>query len=553
MLVLLTTLLGRLAVDYTCPALPPISVPESAPRPIVEGNFRFVNGKQLDHSGPTTTVTSPIHCGDARCVLGSLPDMTSAEAIEAVDAAAAAWDQGQGAWPQLPLSGRIAAIERLVAEVVKVRDEMVQLLMWEIGKTASDAAKEVDRTLEFITAVIAQLRRDPSVGVELPGHAPPTTGWCDVSGVGVRVRRGPVGVLLGLAPFNYPLNEMWSMLIPALLMGNTAVLKLPAIGGLVHLLAARAFETCLPAGVINFVSGDGAATAGAIMATGKIDVLGFIGGTGGADALIRAHPAPHRLKVVAQLAGKNVGVVLPDADLEVAAAQCALGATSYNGQRCTALKLMLVHDSVADAFVQKLVRRVGELKGGLPWEEGVSLTPLPEPTKPKYLEGLIADALARNATLANAAGGGGELRGALMTPAVLDHVRPEMRVFTEEQFGPVVPVARFSHVSEVHAALKEAWAGQQASLFTSSAEAAAPLVDALATIVGRININAQCGRSPDAVPFSGRRSSALGTMSVADSIRAFSVETVIAYPAAQPASERVAKGLDATTAFLAPV
>jgi hypothetical protein len=136
-----------------------------------------------------------------------------------------------------------------------------------------------------------------------------------------------------------PLNEMYAVLIPALLMGNVAVLKLPAVGGLVHALTARAFAAALPPGAISFVSGAGRQTLGPIMASGKVDVLGFIGGTSGADALIRAHPAPHRLKVFAQLAAKNLGVVLPDADLDAAAAQCALGATSYNGQRCTAIKL----------------------------------------------------------------------------------------------------------------------------------------------------------------------------------------------------------------------
>jgi acyl-CoA reductase-like NAD-dependent aldehyde dehydrogenase len=90
---------------------------------------------------------------------------------------------------------------------------------------------------------------------------------------------------------------------------------------------------------------------------------------------------------------------------------------------------------------------------GLPWQPGVSVTPLPEPTKPKYLEDLIGDALAKGATLANEAGGGGALRGALFTPAVVDGVKPNMRLFTEEQFGPVVPVARYSEIGEVHTTL----------------------------------------------------------------------------------------------------
>ena len=247
--------------------------------------------------------------------------------------------------------------------------------------------------------------------------------------------------------------------------------------------------------------------------------------------------------------------VLPDADLDVAVEQCTLGATSYNGQRCTAIKLIMVHESVADVFVEKLVAKIGHLKVGLPWEDGVAITPLPEEKKPKFLEGLIADALAHGGVLANAAGGGGNLAGALMTPAIVDRINPQMRLFHEEQFGPVVPIARFGKLEEVTDAIKASWNGQQASIFTSDAKAAAPLIDTLSTVVGRINLNMQCGRSPDVVPFSGRRSSAQGTMSVAEALRAFSIETVVAYSAKDKTSGSVALALDKhkETELFAPV
>jgi len=433
-----------------------------------------------------------------------------------------------------------------VAELRNVRTEIINVLMWEIAKTKGDAAKEFDRTMEFVAAVIAEIKRDPTVQQGF-------STWTEVLGVSARVRRGPVGVMLALAPFNYPMNEMYAMLIPALLMGNIAILKIPALGGLVHVLTADAFSKALPPGVVNFVSGSGRETMGPIMAGGLVDVLGFIGGTKGADALIKGHPHPHRLKVFAQLEGKNLGIILPDADLAVAAKQCMVGATSYNGQRCTAIKLIMVHDSIADEFVERLVAEISALKAGLPWEDGVAITPLPEVSKPKYLEDLIADALAQGAQLVNADAGGGELRGALFTPAILDRVTPAMRIFHEEQFGPLVPVARFSDLSEVQAAVKASWNGQQAAIFTSDAAAAGPLVDSLSTIVGRINLNAQCGRSPDSLPFSGRRSSAMGTMSITEAIRAFSIETVVAYAAASEPSRQLAAGLDSTTSFLAPL
>lgn len=301
------------------------------------------------------------------------------------------------------------------------------------------------------------------------------------------------------------------------------------------------------------MTGAGRKTMPPIMQTGLVDLIGFIGGTGAMDQIIKDHPEPHRLKVFAQLAGKNIAVVLPDADLDVAAQQCMLGSSAYNGQRCTAIKLMMVHDSVADAFVAKYLAKINALKAGLPWEAGVAITPLPEPAKPAYLEGLIADALGKGATLANAKEGGGSRYGALFVPAVLDGVTKEMRVFQEEQFGPVMPIVRYSDVAEVHAALKASWNGQQAAIFTKDPAAAAPLIDALSSQVGRININMQCGRSPDQVPFSGRRSSAMGTMSVSEALRAFSIETAVTYISADPDSVKLGAALEQHSKFLAPL
>jgi glyceraldehyde-3-phosphate dehydrogenase (NADP+) len=537
---------------FTCPSMPPASVAADsewyAKKPMVDGVFKFIGGERLPFSGEVIDVTSPIFDAStgARAVIGHVAQFTAAESITAVEAAAAAWDRGQGVWPQMSLAQRIGAIEAFVANLATIRESIVNVLMWEICKNTGDAAKEFDRTMEFITATINELKADPTIKMGF-------SKWTEVSGVSCQVRRGPVGVMLGLAPFNYPLNEMYAMLIPALVMGNTAVLKLPAIGGLAHLLTADAFAAALPPGVINFVTGAGRKTMPPIMQSGLVDLIGFIGGTGAMDQLIKDHPEPHRLKVFAQLAGKNIGVVLPDADLDVAAQQCLLGSSAYNGQRCTAIKLMMVHDSVADAFVAKYLAKINSLKAGLPWEAGVAITPLPEPAKPAYLEGLIADALAKGATLANAKEGGGSRYGALFIPAVLDGVTKEMRIFSEEQFGPVMPIVRYTDVAEVHAALKASWNGQQAALFTKDPAAAAPLIDALSSQVGRININMQCGRSPDQVPFSGRRSSAMGTMSVTEALRAFSIETAVTYISADPDSVKLGAELEKHSKFLAPL
>lgn len=536
---------------FKCPALPPASVaPEDEAfktKPDVHCASTFIGGERREWTGEFVEVTSPIVDASTgqRAVIGRVPAFDEATAVQAVDAAAKAWDRGQGPWPQMSLAQRIGQMRRFVELLAPSREVIVQALMWEICKNSADAAQEFDRTMKFVAAVIEAL--------EASDAKEPFGSWTTVSGVRGRVRRGPVGVTMMLAPFNYPLNEMYAMMIPALLMGNVIVLKLPAVGGLAHILTIDALKEAFPPGVINFVTGAGRKTMGPIMATGLVDCLGFIGGAKATDALIKQHPQPHRLKVFSQLEGKNIAMVLADADLEVAAKQILLGSLTYNGQRCTACKLIMAHESVADALVEKLAVGVGALKAGLPWEGGVSITPLPEPSKPGYLEGLIDDAVAKGARIVNAEAGGGSLAGALFTPAVLYPVHPDMRVFTEEQFGPVVPIARFAEVAEVDAAVRASWNGQQAAIFTRDPKAAAPLVDMLSTVVGRINLNAQCSRGPDAFPFSGRRSSAMGTMSVTEALRAFSVETIIAFPENEE-NCALAEGLDAAGAnFLAPL
>lgn len=372
-----------------------------------------------------------------------------------------------------------------------------------------------------------------------------------VSGVTARVRRAAIGVMLALGPFNYPFNETYTTLIPALLMGNVVVMKIPGVGGLAHVLTMDAYAEALPPGVVNFVSGSGRVTMSPIMANG-VDVFAFIGGSKAADVLLKSHPSPHRLTTFLSLEGKNLGIVLPDADVSVAAEQCAIGSTNYNGQRCTAIKMMFVHASVADEFLQKLGAKINVLKAGLPWEDGVSITPLPEHNKIEFLHSLITDATEKGASVVNSSEGGGHVYGNLMRPAIVYPVTESMRLWHEEQFGPVVPVAVYNDLKEVETYIYQMKYGQQAAIFTTNAETAAPLIDLLSTAVGRINLNTQCGRSPDVFPFSGRRSSALGTLSITEALKTFSVETVVAYKAS-PLNDDICKKAEATSHFLAAI
>lgn len=288
------------------------------------------------------------------------------------------------------------------------------------------------------------------------------------------------------------------------------------------------------------------------MQRGSIDVFSFIGGPPAVDAIIRAHPNPHRLKIFLSLEGKNIGVVAADANLDLAASQCCAGASGYNGQRCTAIKLIFVQESVSQKFIAKLAHAVDSLSIGLPWQKDIHITPLPEPDRIEFLQRLIKDAVDKGAQAVNASNGGGEVYGNIMKPLLLAGITSEMELWTKEQFGPVVPVATYTDIEEVFDYIRKSQDGLQAAIFTQSAETAAPLIDVLSTAVGRINLNTQNTRSPDVFPFSGHRSSTQETLSITEALRTFSIESVVATKASEE-NEHLFHEAEKRSRFLAPL
>ena len=141
------------------------------------------------------------------------------------------------------------------------------------------------------------------------------------------------------------------------------------------------------------------------MKTGFVDVLALIGHSSSAVALQDQHPNKNRLRLVLGLEAKNPAIILPDADLDLTIKECISGSLSYNGQRCTALKVLYVHESIADEFNTKFAKAVDNLKFGMPWDKDAFLTPLPEPSKPNYIKDLIDDAISKGANVINDKGG----------------------------------------------------------------------------------------------------------------------------------------------------
>jgi len=488
--------------------------------PAIEQRDYLVNGELHQWHGPLAPVLSPVSLqtdtGLESVVLGSTPLMDADTAMTALDAAVKAYDRGQGAWPTMRVADRIHHVETFLKLMREQRDAVVTLLMWEIGKNLKDSQKEFDRTCDYIVDTINALK-------ELDRRSSRFELEQDTLG---QIRRVPLGVTLCMGPYNYPLNETFTTLIPALIMGNTVVFKPAKFGVLLIRPLLEAFRDSFPAGVINVIYGSGRETVSALMASGKIDVFAFIGTNKAASALKKLHPKPHRLRAALGLDAKNPGIVLPDVNLDNAVTEAITGSLSFNGQRCTALKILFVHENVVGSFLEKFEEKLAQLKPGMPWEPGVSLTPLPEPGKTEYLQGLMDDAVAKGAKVVNE--GGGTTHGQFFYPAVLYPVTPDMRVYHEEQFGPVVPVVAYRDLETVIEYVLDSDFGQQLSIFGNDSKQVGRLVDAFANQVGRININAQCQRGPDSFPFNGRKNSAEGTLSVHDALRVFSIRTLVA-------------------------
>ncbi|GAA4279781.1 NADP-dependent glyceraldehyde-3-phosphate dehydrogenase [Gaetbulibacter aestuarii] len=478
----------------------------------------LVDGELKPWKGETAEVYSTISSTEAYkpTLLGTIPQLGKKEAMEVLKSASSAYKKGQGLWPTMKVIDRIKCMETFVKQMKTKREEVVKLLMWEIGKNLGDSEKEFDRTIDYIYDTIEAYKQIDRDSAKFEKN----------SGVYAHIRRGPLGIVLCLGPYNYPLNETFALLIPALIMGNPVIFKPAKHGVLLISPLLEAFQNSFPKGVVNIVYGRGRVLATPLMQSGKIDVLALIGNSKSANALQEEHPKGNRLRMVLGLEAKNPAIVLPDADLDLAVEECIAGSLSFNGQRCTALKVLYVHESVVEEFNRRFTYKVDQLKFGNPWEEGAKLTPLPETDKPAYIQELIDDALEKGAKIINKKGG--ETTENYIFPAVLYPVSKDMRVFKEEQFGPVVPIVSFSDIDEPLDDMAESNYGQQVSLFGKNVHTLSPLIDTLVNLVCRVNLNSSCQRGPDVYPFTGRKDSAYGTLSVHDALRSFSIRTFVA-------------------------
>jgi glyceraldehyde-3-phosphate dehydrogenase (NADP+) len=447
----------------------------------------------------TSDILSPVD--------GSLVGKTQLLSREEIDLIVQNSRESQKVWQDTPVSERARILER-AADILEEHTELLAgILEAEIAKDTDSAISEVKRTADFIrfTANEGMHMQGEAIGAEhFPGFKKNKISY---------VTRVPLGIVLAISPFNYPINLTASKVAPALIAGNSVILKPPTQGSISALYLAEAFHQAgLPAGVLNTVTGKGSEIGDYLITHKDISFINFTGST-----KVGKHIAQiaGMVPMLLELGGKDAAIVLEDADLTVAAKNIVSGAYSYSGQRCTAVKRILVVDQVADELVGLIESEVRHLKVGNPGK-GVQITPLINKEAADFVEELIRDALAKGAKLIT-----GNLReGNLIYPTLMDYVTTDMRLAWEEPFGPVLPILRVKDIEEAIDIANRSEYGLQSSVFTRNIDLAFQVAEQLE--VGTVQINNKPERGPDHFPFLGVKSSGMGTQGIHYSIEAMS-------------------------------
>lgn len=483
----------------------------------IEQRSSLIDGKLVRLDTDFQDVCSPIainHGGELKPVrLGSHPLMNHEIAGDILASSINAMKSD--IWNSRSINYRASCIDEFTRELDKYKDEIVRLLMWESCKSIAEAISEFDRTIEYTRSTIAAYKELYS-GSETRFS----------NGFAGKIVYSPVGVVLAMGPSNYPLYETYSLALPALLTGNSVIMKIPRYGALLHSSIINIMQGVFPAGAINVIYGKNEETINPIMQTGNIDMLAYMGSNMFAEPIIQSHPRPYKLKKLLGLDAKNPAIVLSDADIEETAKELTLGALAFNGQRCAAIKIIFAHSSIYDELMEVLRREIESEKIGMPWDEDVRITPIFDRNRILYLKTLMEDALSKGAI--NYTQGGGTVLHTVFVPSLIGNITPNMRIYSEEQFGPIVPVVKYDDLNETVEYVNNSDFGQQISIFGKDEKVIVELAKAYYLQCGRVNINTKCQRGPDIFPFTGKKYSGAGELSVTSTLREFSLRGVIA-------------------------
>ncbi len=466
--------------------------------------YAFFDGSSWhkSESGKTTVIHSPV---DGQAV-GELQIVTTKEIDEVMEKASKAQEK----WEATPLYERIKIMHLAADWIRHFQEYLSSLMVREIGKSEGEAKSEIVRTadlIDYFANEAQSIKGEELDSDNFPGF--------DKGRIAL-IERVAYGVVLAIAPFNYPVNLSASKIAPALLMGNSVVFKPPTMGGISALHLVRIFQKAgVPEGVISAVTGGGGQIGNYLVSHDKISLITF---TGSSDTGVSiAHQAGMKT-LVFECGGNNPALVLPDSDMHLSAKEIVKGAFSYAGQRCTAIKYVLATQSVIDTLLPEIQKQMEELvhMGDPRSPETKLVGPVISVQEAVKIEQAITESLAEGARVVT----GGKRNGAYIEPTILTNVTALMPVVATEVFGPVVSFIAVGDINEAIRIVNESRFGLQACVFTKDEGSA--LVIAKQLNVGTVQINGSPQRGPDHFPFLGVKHSGLGVQGVRYSLESMS-------------------------------
>ncbi|WP_036779845.1 NADP-dependent glyceraldehyde-3-phosphate dehydrogenase [Pontibacillus chungwhensis] len=456
----------------------------------------LLNGEwNVSESNATVDIYSPSN----KELVGSVPSLSQEELNTSIENTS----QAQLAWAERSVQERGEILNKWADLLEERKEEIGTAIMREVAKNKKSSVSEVERTVDYIRYTVEdayRLNGEVKRGDGFKGGSRSKVGLAE---------KAPLGTILAIGPFNYPVNLSASKIAPALVQGNSVVFKPATQGAISGIKMVEALiDAGLPKELVTVATGRGSVIGDFLVQHPRVDMISFTGGTSTGRHIAKLSSM---VPLVLELGGKDPAIVLEDADLDKAAKEIVAGAYSYSGQRCTAIKRVLVQDEIADELVDRIAHKVKSLSVGMP-EDNKDITPLIDNKSADYVQSLIDDAKEQGAKVVS----GDTREGNLLHPTLLDNVTTDMRVAWEEPFGPVLPIIRVSSQSEAIQIANESEYGLQASIFTKNIDNAMSIADKLE--VGTVQLNGKTSRGPDHFPFLGVKSSGLGVQGIRESL-----------------------------------
>ena len=421
--------------------------------------------------------------------IGTVPKATLEE-VRATFAQVAAYK------PTLTRFERAAILNRAAAIAARRLDEVAALISAEAGLCLKDAIYEAGRVSDVLLFGANEVLKDDGQIFS-----------CDLTHHGkkrrVYTQRAPLlGVICAITPFNHPMNQVAHKVVPSIATNNRMVLK-PSekVPFSAILFADILFEAGLPPEMLSVITGDPKEIADELITNSQVDLVTFTGGV--AIGKYIASKAGYR-RVVLELGGNDPIIVMEDADIDEASTLAVAGSYKNSGQRCTAIKRMLVHQAVADRFVEQVVAKTKAWSYGDPGDKKVEMGTVIDEHAAMFFESRVNEAVAQGARVLV----GNQRHGALYSPTVVDQVRPEMLLVKEETFGPVSPIICFKDIDEAIRIANGTAYGLSSAVCTNRLDYITRFVSELE--VGSVNVREVPGYRLELTPFGGIKDSGLG-------------------------------------------